>query len=86
MSIIPAARADEERRGSSFPLVAKLRTWQRSFCAGNGAERHRLPPLGKLRALSLSKRQAARRVAVATASNLSFVVRGGTAWSQCGGA
>ena len=54
-----------------------LRTWQRSFCAGNGAERHRLPPLGKLRALSLSKRQAARRVAVATASNLSFVVRGG---------
>ena len=57
-------------------LVVKLRTWQRSFCAGNGAERHRLPPLGKLRALSLSKRQAARRVAVATASNLSFVVRG----------
>ena len=34
-------------------------------------------PLGKLRALGLSKRQAARRVAVATASNLSFVVRGG---------
>ena len=56
-----------------FTLAAKLRTWQRRFCAGNGAERHRLP-------------QAARRVAVATASNLSFVVRGGTAWSQCGGA
>ena len=50
-----------------FTLVAKTKIWQRSFCAGNGAERHGLPPLGKLRALSLSKRQAARRVAVATA-------------------
>ncbi len=66
-------------------LVAKLTMRQRSFCAGNGAERHRLPPLGKLRAVSLSKRQTARRVAVATASNLSFVARGGTAWSKCGG-
>jgi hypothetical protein len=36
----------------------------------NGAERHRQPPLGRLWALSLSNRQAARRVAVATASNL----------------
>ena len=62
---------------SSISRLAKLTTWQRRFCAGNGAERHRQPPLGKLRALSLSKRQAARRVAVATASNLSFVVRGG---------
>ena len=34
-------------------------------------------PLDVLGALSLSKRQAARRVAVTTASNLSFVVRGG---------
>jgi len=67
-----------------FTLVPKLRTSQRSFCAGNGTERHRLPSLGKLRALSLSKRQAARRVAVATASNTGLVVRGGTAWSQCG--
>ena len=56
-----------------FTLVTKLRTWPRRICAGNGAERHRLP-------------QAARRVAVAKASHLSFVVRGGTAWSQCGGA
>jgi hypothetical protein len=46
-----------------FTLVARQRTWKRSFCAGKGAELHRHPPLAKLRALSLSKRQAARRVA-----------------------
>ncbi len=54
-----------------FTLVAKSRIWRRRFCAGNGVERHHLP-------------QATRRVAVATASNLSFVVSGETAWSQCG--
>ena len=61
------------------PIRCPINRVRYRFCAENGAERHRLRPLGKLRAVSLSKRQAARRVAVATASNLSFVVRGGEA-------
>ena len=62
-----------ESRAMTFALVAKLRTWLRRICAGNGAERHRLP-------------KAARRVAVATASNLGSAVRGGTGWSPGSGA
>ena len=49
------------------PIRCPINRVRYRFCAENGAERHRLRPLGKLRAVSLSKRQAARRVAVATA-------------------